>query len=201
MNKKILVLLIGIIAVMTGLLFYDGRVVKAIGAMLRSGADVSMGSLRMRTSDSTTSPLFLQNGLGTTTLTFASDTFKSLTMYLQVFASSSNRLSPLSIQFAASDDNIDFFNYDPTLMDSVVLRGITATSSMPLASTTIPYTFQPATRGATSTKTVNVNILPARYTRVTFTVASGTPTIGGAPYYKDGLNLWANFVGQMEDGR
>jgi len=197
MNKKILGLLLGLMIIIGGLL-YDGRMVEAIGAMLRSGGDVTTGSYKMQTTGTTTDPLFLQNGTGTTSLTFASDNFHSLTMYVQVFASSTNVRSPLNIRFAASDDDDVYFDYDPTIIDSDFFVDSRGTSTIAFASTTKAYEWQPATRGATSTKVVNVNFLPARYTRVTFTVASSTPTGGSV---RDGMNLWANFIGQIENAR
>ena len=102
---------------------------------------------------------------------------------------------------AASDNNIDFFDYDPTIISDITLNGIKASSTISLASTTIPYSYQPNFKGATSTKAVDANIIPSRYTRVTFTVASSTPTISESPFYRDGLNLWANFIGKIDTDR
>lgn len=200
MNKKFLSLLIGLI-VLTGGIFYHTEIVKAIGAVLRSGADVPTGSSKMQTSSGTSSPILLQNGTGTTSITFASDNFKSLTMYLQTVASSSNLRSPLNIELSASDDNIDFFTYDPTILNSASFINTKGTSTIALASTTVAYSYQPLTTGATTTKTVNVNLLPARYTRVTFTIASSTPTIADAPFFREGMTLYANMVGQIDSTR
>ena len=112
MNKKNVKFILGFaIAIMVfGLFTYRTQLVGAIGAVLRSGADVPDGSLKMRTSESTTTPEFLQNGKGTTTLVFASENFSSLTMYVQTFASSTNVRSPLQIRLQGSDNNIDFFD-------------------------------------------------------------------------------------------
>ncbi len=185
-----------------GVLTYHTEIVKAIGVMLRSGLNVPTGALTMQTSNSTTSPNFLQNGLGTTTLTFESEKFSALTLYLQVLASSTNATSPLNIQLQASDDNIQFFDYDPTILNSnsfaqgLAMANVKGTTTIPVASTTIPYVYQPATRGATTTKALNVNILPARYTRVIFSISTTTPNSAATPYF-DGINLWANAVGQI----
>ena len=197
MNKKNVKFILGFaIAIMVfGLFTYRTQLVGAIGAVLRSGADVPDGSLKMRTSESTTTPEFLQNGKGTTTLVFASENFSSLTMYVQTFASSTNVRSPLQIRLQGSDNNIDFFDYDPTIIDPVFFRNTNATTSIALASTSIPYSFQPYNRQGTTTKVVNMNLLPARYTKVIFTIASTTENTATTPYF-DGMNLWVNMIGQ-----
>ena len=200
MDKKAIGLIV-VFLLLIGAFLYRVEITHAIGAVLRSGANVSTGEFAMTTNASSSLPNFFQNGTGTTTLTFVSDNFTSLTMYLQVFASTTNVISPLNIRLQASDDNTNFFDYDPTILEGSSFRNALGTTTIALASTTVAYSYQPSTRGATSTKVVNVNLLPARYTRVIFTVASSTPTVGGAPFYRDGMSLWANMVGQIEGGR
>lgn len=199
MNKKIVISLIFAVLFFVAI-SYRTQIVSAIGAVLRSGADVPDGALAMRTSSSTTTPNFLENGTGTTTLTFASDNFKSLTLYLQVMASSTNTRTPLKINVQASDDNIQFFDYDPTILEPTYFQNTNATTSIALASTTIAYSYQPYNRQSTTTKVVDMRLLPAKYTRLVFTVSSTTPNTA-TPVFREGMNLWANVVGQIEGGR
>lgn len=199
MNKKTIISIIFAVLFFVGI-NYHAQIVSAIGAVLRSGADVPNGSLAMRTSSSTTTPNFLENGTGTTTLTFASDNFKSLTLYMQVMASSTNVRTPLTINLQASDDNIQFFDYDPTILEPTYFQNTKATTSIAFASTTINYTYQPYNRQSTTTKVVDMRLLPAKYTRIVFTVSSTTPNTAD-PVFREGMNLWANVVGQIEGGR
>ena len=194
MKNKILILA-GICVLFIGILMYGEQSVRAIGAVLRSGADVPEGSLKMRTGDATSTPIFMQDGKATTTLTFASDNFSALKIDLQVFASSTNIRSPLNISLKASDDNIDFFDYDPTVIEGSQFINSQATSSIALASTTKLFFWQPAFRGVTSTKSVILPFIPAKYTRIIFTMSTTTSTATDSTY-RDGMNLWANVTGQ-----
>ena len=191
--KNKLIILASVIAISIAVLLYGGQAVNAIGAMLRSGADVPNGSLRMRTNATTASPEFLQNGIGTTTFTFASENFSSLVVNLQVFASSTNQHSPLSFKLQSSDENTDFFDYDPTILAGNFFLNRKGTTTIETASSTVPYTYQPIVNGATTTKSLNVNLIPARYTRIIFSIASST---NNSTAYRDGMNLWVNIIGQ-----
>ena len=133
--KNNLIILISVIAVSISVILYGGQAVNAIGAMLRSGADVPDGSLKMRTGESTSTPIFMQDGKATTTLTFASENFSAIKVDIQLFASSTNIRSPLNIKLLASDNNIDFFDYDQTVIEPSQFVNSKATSSIGLAST------------------------------------------------------------------
>lgn len=192
MNKKIISLFIGCLLLVIGV-FYHGEIAKALGIILRSGADVSTGSLKMSTNIATSSPQFLQNGLGTTTLVIASDNLSSLTLYMYAVASSTNINSPMNIRLQASDDNIDFFDYDLSPLNPASFINVKATSTIDLASTTQVYFFQPSR--STTTKAYDLKLLPARYTKVIFYLATSTDMNTA---YKDGTKFWANLVGKIQ---
>ena len=183
----IFLLLVGIV--------YVNRVqlVHALGFIFRSGVDVSS----MRTSSSTTSPNYLNFGLGTTTLNFQSDIFSSLTLYLQVVSSSTNTGGTLNIEVQGSDDNVDFFTYDPFQLNPAAIY--VASSSLATASTSIQYTYQPANRGSTTTKAFILPYVPSRFTKIIFTEASTSPGIAASR--ADGMTLWANVAGAIKTDR
>lgn len=181
----ILGMLVVSVVVACYLLLSNPNVAQAIGGILRSGTDLST----MRTSAATTSPTYLNNGLSTTTLSFPSDALDSLTIMVMVNASSTNTNSPLNIQIQGSDNNIDWFDEDMTAKSATGY--LAPTSTVALASTTVAFTYQPSIRTSTTTKMFDAAILPARFTRVIFSVSSTTP--GNT---SDGMAIWANIVGK-----
>ena len=144
----------------------------AIGSRLRSGGDIPTGSLKMRTSDSTTTPEFIIAGLASSTLTFASENLSSVAMELQVFASSTATNSRIQVELQASDNLIDFYPYQ-------------------VASSPNFFIYNPP-KGATSPVFADLDILPARYTRAIIGIS--TTTVGTVAN-KDRANVWANLVG------
>ncbi len=190
--KKYLV----IIAVIAILGFnYHTEIAKAIGQFTRSGFDASS----MRTSNSTSTPVFLQTGLGTTTMTFSSGDVSAATLNLQVFASSSSNgvaqtnllIERQACDTSVSNTGLDCFTYDDTFFDYT--RTYPASTTIALASSTVLLSYKPIIQGATTTKAIQLNILPARFTRLIFSLASSSPSAT----YKDGLNLYADVVTQI----
>lgn len=190
MNRKI----IGIVAVVLLLapaLTYRAEIAKAVGAFLRSGSD----NPQYQTSSSTTTPNALLTGTGTTTLTMSTGDFSSLTVSMQTLATTTAApySSTLEIQPYASDNGIDFFAYDQTKKQTDEYS--IGTTSIPLASTTIPFTFIPSTIGATTTKVFNLDLIPSRFTRLVFSLrASTTPFT-----VRDSMNLWVNVAGHIQN--
>lgn len=171
------------------------NIAKAIGGLIRSGIDMptSVGAYAMTTNSSTTTPNFMRNGTATTTLTFPSETFSSVQVQMLVKAYATTTGSPKSyieMRPQASDNGVDFFDYDLTVANPATQYS--ATTTIQLASTTIPYDYRPATVGATTTKQVSINLLPSRYTRLIFTVASST-----AVSVLDQMDLWVNVIGNV----
>ena len=196
--KKIITIL-SVVMVLFLALSYAPEAVKAIGNIIRSGANVPDGSLKMRTSNATNTPVFLQTGIGTTSLTFASEEFSTLTAYVQVFASTtgtSGNTPTLFIERFASDNNVDFFAYlDDYGLDELDMFGSTTIS---VASSTIPVKWTPGVQGATSTAAINMRLIPAKYTRLSFYTATGTPML---TTFRDGMNLFVNAVGQSNSNK
>ena len=132
----VLVLLVGILL---GLSIYSqSNLAKALGGLIRSGSNVPTGTFKMLTNVSTTTPVRMTNGTGTTTLTVESENLDTITIYMLVKADTNNVSSWLDIKPQASDDNIDWFDYDPTVKNPAILHS--ATTSTSLASTTHSYT-------------------------------------------------------------
>lgn len=167
----------------------------AIGGLIRSGLDMprSVGQYTMVTNDSTTTPNVLKNGVGTTTLTFPTETFSSVNVQLLVKAyatTTGTSKSYINIQPQASDNGTDFYDYDLTVANPATVYS--ATTTINLASSTLNYTYLPATKGATTTKQFSINLLPSRYTRLVFSVGSTTGVS-----ILDSFDLWANVIGNV----
>jgi len=170
----------------------------ALGFLIRSGANVSTGSLALTNCPSgTTTPKWLQVGLATSTLTFATDSIgpADATLLLQVNASSTNTQSPLNIHAQASDDAIDFFDYDLTVKNLLNTTSLAATSTITLASSTVDLQWMPSFH-STTTKAVSFQLMPARFTRLTFSLSTTT-----SPATQDSMNLCANVMLQEPTAR
>ena len=158
---------------------YKVELTKAVGAFFRSGAD----NAQYRTSDSTTTPTFLVSGVASSTLTFNTSDCASITTYVQLFASTTNTQSWLQVERFASDDGINFYNYDTALQDQTK-RNIETT----LASSTQFLTWKPSILGATTTKAFKIELIPSRKTRLVFGIATSTNSTTG----RDRANIWVD---------
>lgn len=170
---------------------YQTQLVKAVGSFFRSGSD----NAQYQTSSSTTTPNALRTGTGTTTMTFNTSDFFSLTVFMQTMATTTAPpySSTLEIQPYASDNGIDFFVYDQTRLRTN--EYLIATTSIPLASTTVPFTYRPANTAATTTKVFNLNLIPARFTRLVFTLVGSTTPLT----VRDSINLYVNVAGNIQN--
>ena len=166
------------------------NIVKAATQLLRSGATTPS----YQTSNATTSPNYLSYGFGTTTLTFSSSDLSSITIMENVFASTSAVKASLNMEVQGSDDNIDWFTQDPTTLNPITITtgaSYVASSTIQLASSTLPYIYFPSVRNSTTTKMFRVPLVPARYTKLIFYVASTTWGRGTS----DAMDLWVNVTG------
>jgi len=169
----------------------------ALGFVFRSGIEVpSGGTYQMVFPVSTSTGLFMKNGTATTTLTFPSETFSSVTVFVRASFPTTNINSYLSIEAQASDDGIDFFNYDNTRQNQSINPTV-ASTSVTLASTTMPFLYRPTLKGSTTTKAFNIELIPARYTRLIYTLVS-TSTVVALP---DSATIWSNVAGQVRTDR
>lgn len=184
-KEKIILITAAVIGISIGVL--KSNVTAAI-LSIRSGTNQAL----METSSSPLKPNYLSTGTGTTTLDFPSADLQSLTVYVQVNATSSSGAfnSVLTLTPYASDDDVNFFPYDNTVQATGALS---ATTSTALASTTIPITWLPSSIGATTTKAIKLQFVPAKYTKLVYTlVASTTPFT-----QQQSISLWSNVSGQI----
>lgn len=188
-----------IISVIVGVLILVGvtnhaSIAKALGFVFRSGQEQPTGTFAMKTSVSSTTETTLYSGLATTTLTMPTDIFDEVTVFEYANATTTHN-SSLYLEVQASDDNVDFFTYDMTTIGPYqpAPTAIVASTTIALASTTMPFTFKPAIVNATTSKAFVIPLIPARFTRFIWTVASGTPS-----FRADGIQFWANVAGRIK---
>ena len=192
--KYLKLLTVGIITAVilfTVIAIQNPTVVKAALTLItRSGRDASS----MRTSNSTSTPNFLNYGLGTTTLSFSSADLASVTVFMNVFASSTAVRESMRMEVFASDDGIDYFPYDWTVINPTAYYA--ASTTLNLASTTLPFNYVPSVTNSTTSKVWSLPLIPARFTRLVFSIASGTPGVGSGGRANGSMDLWVNVSGQ-----
>ena len=193
--KKYFGLIVLFVGIVIGLAIYSSsNITNALGMAIRSGSNVPDGTYKLRTNNSTNTPNRITTGTGTTTLTFESENLNSVGLNMLVKLAVGSNRSYLDIKPQASDDAIDWFDYDPTTIDTDTVYA--ATSSLAMASTTWSMTYRPSTVGNTTTKAFIIPLQPARYTRLVFTLATST-----AMSVVDVLDLWASVITEVNTNR
>lgn len=174
---------------MSGTLFYNQKTDKV-------EAQIGVQTTLYNSSSGTTTPNYLNTGQGTTTTSaLATSGFGSLTIFINSFSSTTaNSVNnpSINIERQASFNNVDWFTYDQMSVPSTP-QMYNDTAVMALASTTIPLRWTPSTLGATTTKAVPVDIIPAPWTRFIFSIPTTTNMTTG---FKDGINLHVTITGQ-----
>ncbi len=193
--NKIIGIAVVLLLIVVTTSYFSPKDVKALGNTIRSGQNLSL----MRTSAATTSPAYISTGkaTATSTLTFQSEEFDTLNCNLQLFASTTNnglQTPKLQINRYASDDANDFFSYVDA--PQTIISNASSTITFEVATTSTAVIIAPP-QGATTTLALNLKLIPARFTRLEFIVATTTQSTT----FTNGMNVWANCVGQSNSNR